>query len=54
MEVHKGGSRGERANVEGSVEVVADAAVAGFEKVVGFALSAAVQMRPVALVVVAA
>lgn len=52
MEVHKGGSRGERANVEESVEVVADAA--GSEKLVGFALSAAVQMKPVALVVVAA
>lgn len=54
-EVHKGGSKGERAIVEGSVEVVADGAAvaAGCEQLVGFALSVAARMEPVALVVVA-
>ena len=52
VEVHRGGSKEDRENVEEIVEAVADAADSG--KIVGFAPSAAVEMKPVTLVVVAA
>lgn len=52
MEAHRGGSKEDRENVEETVEAVADAA--DFGKIVGFALSAAVEMKPATPVVVAA
>ena len=52
MEVHRGDSKEDTENVEEIVEAVADAADSG--KIVGFAPSAAVGMKPVTQVVVAA